>query len=89
LFDCFLFPADHPLVRWNDAAKRHREALEMEIRHCRAKPTHDKKFYKVSFGVVATGSNFERAIVQGMTSLGGRSLARRRRATWSGRPSDS
>jgi hypothetical protein len=127
LFHCFLFPAEHPLVRtmvqtgkdyyekvkdkrkdhtegppflhvwvsvirfmaedsmkklqeadkhelvkyWNDAVKKPREALEMEIRHCRAKPTHDKKFYKVSFAVAATGSDFERAIVQGMTSLGG------------------
>jgi hypothetical protein len=127
LFHCFIFPADHPLVKtmvqtgkdyhekvkdhrkdhnegppflhvwvavirfmaedsmqklnatdknelvkyWNEAVKRPRESLEMEIRHCRAKPTHDKKSYKVSFAVAATGSDFERAMVQGMTALGG------------------
>jgi hypothetical protein len=47
------------------------ETLELEIKHCRAKATNDKKNFKVSFAVASTGSDFEKAIVGAMTSLGG------------------
>jgi hypothetical protein len=56
---------------WNVAARRPREALEMEITLCRAKQAYDKKFFKVTGVVENTGIDFEKAVVGGMPSLGG------------------
>jgi hypothetical protein len=56
---------------WNEAVKKPREDLELEIKHCRAKPTYDKKFYKISFAVACTGGDFEKALLSSMETLGG------------------